>query len=145
MYHLYKTNKVTYAFLLVFSLLFWELILYPASVAEDLALFGAQGSQYARVDEAYITGETAVVQEAGLPEIISSYTNYISVSHIFSGRTFRGRNAFGRFLWAFYVLLLLLGGCAVLSKNGFFGSDTNQNLDLLLSFIHDQDGKKKIH
>ena len=138
MYHLYKTNKVTYAFLLVFSLLFWELILYPASVAEDLALFGAQGSQYARVDEAYITGETAVVQEAGLPEIISSYTNYISVSH-------RGRNAFGRFLWAFYVLLLLLGGCAVLSKNGFFGSDTNQNLDLLLSFIHDQDGKKKIH
>lgn len=145
MYCLKQLQKNTYSLLLVTVLLFWEIILYPASVAEDLALLCAQGTLTAGVNETYITGETVVVQEANLPEIVGGYTHLVSVSPVFSGRTFRGRSAVGRFLLAFFTLCLLLGEGTVLSKYRFFENWANQNLDLLLSFIHDQDGKKKIH
>ena len=153
MYRLEKLHKNTYSFLLVFALLFWELVWYPASVAEDLSYFGVKnletesltGSLMEEPGDAYITSTAVVVQEAGIPEIVNSYSHIVSVTHILTGRASRGRNALGRFWGAFFVLLVLAGRYAYRGKYGFFENLADPNLDLFITFIHDQDGKKKIH
>ncbi|MBR1852346.1 MAG: hypothetical protein IJ794_04085 [Lachnospiraceae bacterium] len=147
MYRLEKLHKNTYSFLLIFALLFWELLFYPASVAEDLSYFGIKNCQTEdqdiELEDTYITSTAMVVQEAGIPEIVSSYSHIVSVTHILTGRTFRGKNALGRFWSAFFVLIVLSGGCARRGKYGFFENLADPNLDLFITFIHDQDGKKK--
>lgn len=84
----------------------------------------------------------SVFQEAAIPEVLGSNLSYVSVSHIYYGRTFRTRNVFGRFLCAFYLLLCLIGVYCfwVISDYLYFGRDTN--LAILMAFIHDQDGQK---
>ena len=128
---------------LIGALLFWELILYPVSVAEDFSFIRTRGEQYENGTVANITEESVIVQEASLPEIVNSYSPFISVSHISYGRSLRTGTSFGRFFLGGILTCLLGGGCTTLYQYEFFRSFTDQNLDLLLSFIHDQDGKKK--
>lgn len=137
-----KKNYNLFALLMVVAVIFWEAGLCSDGAGNHVGNLSALSDSSASY---YTQAGNDIVDEPCTPEQIGLGAYHANAENIFYTKTSRGRNFPGKLLYALFAVL-----CSFRIAFSFFdigSSDSGivRNLSMVLIYMHDQDGKKRLH